>query len=62
VGGPSGATLEEAISWGKESPAGKNAAYYCDVTIALPIVVHALVEKVDRRDNPPGFSRLFNTA
>jgi len=61
-GGLSGATFEEAISWGKESPAGKNVACYCDATIALPIVVHALAEKVDRRDNPPDFSQLFNTA
>ncbi len=57
-GGLSGATFEEAISWGKESPAGKNVACYCDATIALPIVVHALAERVEKRINPPSFSWL----
>jgi deoxyhypusine synthase len=60
-GGLSGATFEEAISWGKESPAGKNVACYCDATIALPIVVHALAEKVDKRKNLPNFNWLFKT-
>ncbi len=55
-GGLSGATFEEAVSWGKESPTGKNVACYCDATIALPIVVHALAERIEKRINPPDFS------
>lgn len=58
-GGLSGATFEEAISWGKESPVGKNVVCYCDATIALPIVVHALAERFEKRINPPDFSWLF---
>ncbi|MBO3841527.1 MAG: deoxyhypusine synthase [Candidatus Brockarchaeota archaeon] len=58
-GGLSGATFEEAISWGKESPRGRNVICYCDATIALPIVVHALAERVEKRINPPDFSLLL---
>lgn len=58
-GGLSGCTFEEAISWGKESPKGRNVQCYCDVTIALPIVVHALCERVEKRKNHPDFSWLF---
>ncbi|MBO3769218.1 MAG: deoxyhypusine synthase [Thermoproteota archaeon] len=58
-GGLSGATFEEAVSWGKESPSGKNVICYCDATIALPIVVHALAERIEKRANPPDFSLLF---
>lgn len=48
-GGLSGCTFEEAISWGKESKKGNNVQCYCDVTIALPIVVQALAEKKLKR-------------
>ncbi|MGC8600349.1 MAG: deoxyhypusine synthase [Nitrososphaeria archaeon] len=48
-GGLSGATFEEAISWGKISKEGGNAVCYCDATIALPIVIHALYEKKPKR-------------
>jgi deoxyhypusine synthase len=58
-GGLSGCTFEEAISWGKESREGKNIQCYCDATITLPIVVHALAERVKRREDYPDFSRLF---
>ena len=58
-GGLSGCTLEEAISWGKTSPRGKNVTCYCDATIALPLVVHALAERVERREHFPDFSGLF---
>ncbi|MEM3659322.1 MAG: deoxyhypusine synthase [Thermoproteota archaeon] len=57
-GGLSGATFEEAISWGKESSMGKNVVCYCDATIALPIVVHALAERVEKRTSPPDFQWL----
>ncbi|MAF43863.1 MAG: deoxyhypusine synthase [Parcubacteria group bacterium] len=45
-GGLSGCTFDEAISWGKESETGKNIQCYCDATIALPIVTHALEERI----------------
>ncbi len=46
-GGLSGCTFEEAVSWGKENPEGSLVQCYCDATIALPIVSHALSEKTD---------------
>jgi len=58
-GGLSGATFEEAISWGKESPRGKNVICYCDATIALPIVVHGLSERVKKRKHVPDLSRII---
>ncbi|MDG7041865.1 MAG: deoxyhypusine synthase [Nitrososphaerota archaeon] len=48
-GGLSGATFEEAISWGKTSPDGNNAICYCDSTIALPLIAHALNERGIKR-------------
>lgn len=49
-GGLSGCTFNEAISWGKISDEileGKNYVQcYCDATIALPLVIHALNEKI----------------
>jgi len=44
-GGLSGATLEEAISWGKVNKGSKICCVYCDATIALPIIVSALKER-----------------
>jgi len=52
-GGLSGCTLEEAISWGKiNSQEGKRAVCYCDATIALPLISHALCERVKKRTGP----------
>jgi len=48
-GGLSGATFEEAVSWGKETPEGLFSQCYCDATIALPIISHSLVEKGIKR-------------
>jgi len=45
-GGLSGATLEEAVSWGKTSPWGYKATVHVDATIALPIIANALSEEV----------------
>jgi deoxyhypusine synthase len=42
-GGLSGCTFEEAISWGKESPATTQVQVHVDATIALPLVVSALI-------------------
>jgi len=44
-GGLSGATLEEAISWGKTNSESKLSCVYCDATIALPIIFSALKER-----------------
>jgi deoxyhypusine synthase len=45
-GGLSGATLEEAISWGKTDAKSKIHTVYCDATIALPMIVSALKERL----------------
>ncbi len=58
-GGLSGCTLEEAISWGKISPRGKNVTCYCDATIALPLIAHALNERVKFERKYPDLSWLF---
>src|SRR3989337_154908 len=59
-GGLSGCTLEEAISWGKiNSETGKRAVCYCDATIALPLIAHALNERVKTRREAPDMSWLF---
>jgi deoxyhypusine synthase len=42
-GGLSGCTFEEAISWGKESPATMQVQVHVDATIALPLVISALI-------------------
>jgi deoxyhypusine synthase len=42
-GGLSGCTFDEAISWGKESSGTMQVQCHVDATIALPIVISALV-------------------
>jgi len=59
-GGLSGCTLEEAISWGKiNSESGTRAVCYCDATIALPLIAHALCERVKVKRSAPDMSWLF---
>jgi deoxyhypusine synthase len=58
-GGLSGCTLEEAISWGKISSNAKKATLYADITLALPLVAHALNERVEKRADPPDLSWVF---
>jgi deoxyhypusine synthase len=58
-GGLSGCTLEEAISWGKIASDAKKATLYADITLALPIVAHALNEKVSKRTYPPDLGWVF---
>ena len=41
-GGLSGATLEEAVSWGKVAPTAKKKMVNVDATIALPLITHGL--------------------
>lgn len=48
-GGLSGCTFEEAVSWGKELPAAKKLQCFCDITIALPIIVSALIASGTKR-------------
>jgi len=58
-GGLSGCTFEEAVSWGKEMPDGTLVQCYCDATIALPIIAHALVERVKYKRIKRGFSNII---
>ncbi len=58
-GGLSGATLEEAVSWGKVHPKASKRVVYCDATIALPLIAQALHERNVRRANPPDLKWLF---
>ncbi len=59
-GGLSGCTLEEAISWGKiNAQAGTRAVCYCDATIALPLITHALAERVTKKRKGPDMNWLF---
>lgn len=47
-GGLSGATLKEAISWGKVKPEGKEVTVICDATIAFPLIIASALEKVNK--------------
>jgi len=48
-GGLSGCTFKEGVSWGKDKPTGKFVTCYCDVTIALPLIVKAVLERLGKR-------------
>lgn len=48
-GSLSGASLEEARSWGKISESAKTVTVHADATIALPIIVAALRERMAAR-------------
>jgi len=58
-GGLSGCTFEEAVSWGKEDPEGSLVQCYCDATIALPLVSHALAERVGTKRKGKDFSGIL---
>lgn len=58
-GGLSGATLEEAVSWGKVAPKAKKRAVYVDATIALPLIAHAIYEDGVSRSSAPSFEWFF---
>lgn len=51
-GGLSGATLEEAVSWGKVSPKARKKTVHVDATIALPLIAHGLLIGRVRRAKP----------
>lgn len=42
-GGLSGCTFDEGVSWGKQSVKSRKVQVYVDATIALPIVISALI-------------------
>ncbi|MCL7474686.1 MAG: deoxyhypusine synthase [Methanosarcinales archaeon] len=46
-GGLSGCTFDEAVSWGKIAGGARKVQVFVDATIALPIVAHALRERMD---------------
>ena len=48
TGGLSGATLDEARSWGKLEKAARNVSVYADATITLPLVVAAARERIEQ--------------
>ena len=48
-GGLSGASLEEAISWGKVKPKGRAVTVVCDATIAFPLIVAAALENLGKK-------------
>lgn len=59
-GGLSGCTFEEATSWGKEAVDAVKAQCFCDATIALPLVSHALNERMrGKKRKGTDFSSLF---
>ena len=48
LGGLSGATLDEARSWGKVTPEAKAVTVYADATITLPLLVAAVYERLEK--------------
>jgi len=46
LGGLSGATLDEARSWGKITEEAQAITVYGDATITLPILVAAVMERI----------------
>jgi len=56
-GGLSGCTFSEAQSWGKIAKDARMAQVFCDVTIALPLLVQGLAEndKIAKRRKIPEF-------
>lgn len=59
-GGLSGCTFEEAVSWGKEDPAGTMVQCYCEATIALPILSHALADTKGVRRRKRQLTKFLN--
>jgi deoxyhypusine synthase len=48
AGGLSGATLSEAISWGKVAPMARFVTVYGDATITLPLLVSAVLTRIEK--------------
>jgi deoxyhypusine synthase len=51
-GGLSGATLSEAVSWGKISKNARFVTVYGDATITLPMMVAAAMERLEQMEQP----------
>jgi deoxyhypusine synthase len=49
-GGLSGATLSEAVSWGKLNAQSKTIDIRADATIVFPLIIAALKERRKRKD------------
>jgi deoxyhypusine synthase len=52
LGGLSGCTYSEGVSWGKfvpESEGGKQVEVYADATIAWPMIVKAVLERMEKK-------------
>lgn len=47
-GGMSGCTFSESISWGKYEAGSDNLTVNCDITIALPLIVAATIERMKK--------------
>jgi len=45
-GGSSGAELREGISWGKLNYKAKHVNVICDATIALPLIMNAVIDRI----------------
>ena len=55
-GGLSGSTYSEAVSWGKFVPpeeGGRLAEVFDDATVALPLIVSAVLERLKYFDRKP---------
>ena len=48
LGGLSGATLDEARSWGKITETAQAVTVYGDATITLPVLVAAALERIQK--------------
>ncbi len=59
-GGLSGCTFEEAVSWGKIDNKTDHVICYCDATIALPILSHALLETINKKRVGINFCKLLD--
>lgn len=60
-GGLSGATLDEAVSWGKVSPGAKKRTVHVDATIALPLIAHGLITGRVKRIKPQDAIHVIET-
>jgi len=49
AGGLSGATLSEAVSWGKISAQAQSMTVYGDATITFPLLVAATLSRLKRQ-------------
>ncbi len=47
-GGLSGCTVSESKSWGKYAPDSKSVSVWCDATIAFPILITGLMQRLGR--------------